>query len=105
MSNKTFDELAAETMTPDMIRRSDERAREYLAELFLREVRLLHGVSQRELADILGIKQPSVSKLEKQRDMKISTLNALVTALGGKLRVSATFPKGEVVLNQFDADE
>jgi len=50
-------------------------------------------MTQQELADALGIKQPSLSKLEHQADMQISTLKRIVEALGGELRVQARFPR------------
>ena len=57
-------------------------------------MRKLAGKSQREVAATLGIKQPSLSKLEGQSDMQISTLRKIVAALGGELDVIARFPKG-----------
>ena len=104
MAKQTFDDLAQETMSPDLIRRSDELAREYIAGMFLREVRAMRGMSQADLASVLGVRQPSVSKLERQRDIKLSTLDNLVRALGGELRVTASFPDGEVRLGQSDVD-
>lgn len=59
-------------------------------------------MSQRELAAGLGIKQPSLSKLENQDDMQISTLRRIVAALGGELRISASFLRGTVRVRQFD---
>jgi hypothetical protein len=51
----------------------------------------------------LGIRQPSLSKLEGQSDMQISTLQRIVAALGGTLDVIARFPKGTIRIDQFDA--
>jgi hypothetical protein len=48
------------------------------------------------LAKVLGIKQPTLSKLENQTDIQVSTLQRIVDALGGKLDVVARFPKGSV---------
>ena len=70
--------------------------------MLLSEVRQLTGKSQRQVAEALGIKQPSLSKLEKQSDMQISTLQKIVKALGGELEVLAKFPKGTVKIDQFD---
>jgi len=70
--------------------------------LLLSEIRELAGKSQRQVADVLGIKQPSLSKLEKQSDMQISTLRRIVNALGGELEVIARFPKGTVKIEQFN---
>src|SRR5258708_5846621 len=78
------------------------RTKELLGELLLRELRQMAAKSQQQLVAALGIKQPSLSKLENQDDMQISTLRRIVHALGGKLEVIATFPKGTVKLDQFD---
>ncbi len=51
---------------------------------------------------LLGIKQPSLSNLEKQSDMQISTLRRIVNALGGELEVSARFPAGTVKIEPFN---
>jgi transcriptional regulator with XRE-family HTH domain len=40
------------------------------------------GVTQVELADALRTSQGQISRLEKQRDMLISTLASYLTALG-----------------------
>ena len=56
----------------------------------------------RWVADALGIKQPSLSKLEKQSDMQISTLRRIVNALGGELEVSARFPAGTIKIEPFN---
>lgn len=69
--------------------------------MVLSEVRQLAGKSQQEIAAVLGMKQPSLSKLERQSDMHISTLRKLVKALGGELEVLARFPKGTVKIEQF----
>jgi transcriptional regulator with XRE-family HTH domain len=76
-----------------------------LGELLLSELRLAAGKSQRELAEVLGMKQPSLSKLESQDDMQVSTLKKIVEALGGHLHITATFPKGDVRVKQFDEDK
>lgn len=78
------------------------RTKELPGELILSEVRKPAGKSQREVADALGIKQPSLSKLEGQSDMWISTLRKIVAALGGELDVIVRFPKGVVRIDQFD---
>ena len=99
---KSFDELVKRTTTKKTQARAAKRAQELLGELLLSEVRQLTGKSQRQIADALGIKQPSLSKLEKQADMQISTLQKIIKALGGELQVLAKFPKGTVKIDQFD---
>ena len=99
---KTFDELVRRTTTKATRERAARRSRELLAELLLSEVRRLAGKSQRELAGALGIKQPSLSKLESQDDMQISTLQRIIEALGGELHLLARFPQATVRARQFD---
>jgi transcriptional regulator with XRE-family HTH domain len=99
---KSFDELVKRTTTKKTQAKAALRAQELLGELLLSEVRQLAGKSQQEVADTLGMKQPSLSKLEKQADMQISTLRKIVKALGGELEVLARFPKGTVKIDQFD---
>jgi transcriptional regulator with XRE-family HTH domain len=100
---KSFDELVKRTTTKKTRAKAAIRTQELLAELLLSEVRKLAGKSQQQVAHALGIKQPSLSKLEKQSDMQISTLRKIVKALGGELEVLARFPKGTVKIDQFDA--
>ncbi len=100
---KTFDELVKRTTTKKTREKAAIRTQELLAELLLSEIRKLAGKSQQQVVRALGIKQPSLSKLEKQSDMQISTLRKIVKALGGELEVVARFPKGSVKLDQFDA--
>jgi transcriptional regulator with XRE-family HTH domain len=98
---KSFDELVKRTTTKKTREKAVRRAQELLGELLLSEIRKLTGKSQRQVAGALGMKQPSLSKLEKQRDMQISTLRKIVKALGGELEVFAKFPKGMVKIDQF----
>ncbi|MDT5050660.1 MAG: hypothetical protein QOG75_6579 [Mycobacterium sp.] len=50
-------------------------------------LRRMAGVTQVELADALGTSQGQISRLEKQRDMLVSTLGAYLTALGVDAKV------------------
>ena len=100
---KSFDDLVKRTASRAIREKGLRRSRELMAELFLGEVRKLTGKSQRDLAKALGIRQPSVSKLENQDDMQISTLKRIVETLGGQLDIVAEFPNTSVRLKQFDA--
>lgn len=97
---KSFDELVRRTTTARTRQRAAARTQQLLGELFVGELRQLTGKSQTEVAKQLGIKQPSLSKLEKQSDMQLSTLRRIVEALGGELDVVARFPKGSVKIRQ-----
>lgn len=58
----------------------------------LRELRRVTGRAQADIANTLKIKQPSVSKLEKQADMYLSTLRSYVEAVGGQLELVVHLP-------------
>ncbi len=91
---KSFDELVKQTTTKRTRRRAAVRTRELLGELLLSEIRELAGKSQRQVADALGIKQPSLSKLEKQSDMQISTLRRHRDRAGRRIGGCREVPKG-----------
>ncbi|MFP5235802.1 MAG: XRE family transcriptional regulator [Acidobacteriota bacterium] len=65
----------------------------------LREARKL---TQTNLANILGVNQGSVSKMEKRTDMYVSTLRSFIEAMGGQLQIRAVFPEGAVEIDQFE---
>ncbi|MER9518903.1 helix-turn-helix domain-containing protein [Mesorhizobium sp. M0614] len=56
------------------------------------------GKAQAEIASVLKIKQPSVSKIEKQADMYLSTLKSCVEAIGGNSNSSFAFPRSRNAL-------
>ena len=91
---KSFDELVKRTTTKKTQARAALRTQKLLAELLLSEVRQLAGKSQQQVAQSLGIKQPSLSKLEKQFDMQISTLRKIVRPLAASLRSWQGSPRG-----------
>ena len=61
----------------------------------LRDLRTVRKLTQKDMARILAVGQDRISKLENQRDFKISTLRRFVHAMGGRLHVIAEFPNGE----------
>ena len=97
---RDFRELEAK-MPPESLARAKVRAKEMMAEMLLAQVRKTVGLTQEELAASLGIKQPTLSRLESQNDMQISTLRCLIQALGGQLEIIAHMPGGDIRLTQF----
>jgi len=97
---RNFKELEA-NMRPESLPRAKARAKEMMAEMLLAEIRRAVGLTQEQVAASLGIKQPSLSRLESQDDMQISTLRRLVAALGGELEIIAHLPGGAIRITQF----
>ena len=67
----------------------------------LRELRKAAGLSQEELAKVMDVQQPAISKLVRRPDMKVSTLRDLIAAMGGELHITATFPDRSVEIANF----
>lgn len=99
---KTYRTIPAEEMlagfSAERRRKIDARAAELIAEEFaLRELREAEELTQEDVARKLGGKQVYISRLEKRADMKLSTLREYVGAIGGKLELVVSFPKGRRV--------
>lgn len=97
---KKFADLRAQ-MTPESRARAEAKAQAMLAEMPLNELRQARGLSQKMLADVLHVQQPSIAKIEKRTDMYISTLRSHIEAMGGQLEVVARFPDGAVKISNF----
>jgi transcriptional regulator with XRE-family HTH domain len=63
----------------------------------LKALRLLAKRSQEQIARGLGIKQPSVLKIERQTDLYLSTLRRFVEAAGGTLELRIELPGAGVI--------
>ena len=55
-------------------------------------------ISQATVAEALGIGQMQISRLEKRKDPRLSTMVRTVAAMGGHLTMIATFPDQEPVV-------
>ena len=98
---KKFRDLAERTMAPEAIARSKARVQAMIAAMPLQELRRARELSQAQLARALETTQPEVSKIESRTDMYVSTLRSYIEAMGGKLEIVASFPDGDVRINQF----
>lgn len=61
-------------------------------ELTLRDLRRAQQLTQERMAELMGVEQENVSRLERRADLLLSTLSSYVAAMGGKLRLVAEFP-------------
>ena len=97
---RKFSELRA-GMSPAARDQAASLANTMLAEMPLNELRQARGLSQKMLAEILHVQQPSIAKIEKRTDMYLSTLRSHIEAMGGELEVIARFPDGAVKISHF----
>jgi len=64
----------------------------------LAELRKGRKISQEKIAAALGIGQMQISRLERRKDPRLSTMQRTVAAMGGQLTLIATFPDQEPVI-------
>ena len=89
---RTLDEVMA-SLPPEPRTRIDARYRALRAEVeSLGQLRQVAGKAQAEIAAVLHIRQPSVSKMERQADMYLSTLRGYIEAIGGELELVVRLP-------------
>lgn len=98
---KKFSTLRAK-MSPEAQAQAAARAEAWLVEMQLQELRKARNITQVELAKTMRIEQGAISKLEHRDDMYVSTLQAYIRALGGELKLVASFPDAEIKLHSFE---
>jgi transcriptional regulator with XRE-family HTH domain len=91
-----------EKMSPEARAEVDRRVEASLAEMPLHKLRQAQKLSQQRLGELLEIPQSSISKIEHQADMYVSTLRSYVEALGGELEITAKMPDGNVRISRFE---
>ena len=100
MAARNFKELQV-GMSPERQARNAAEAARMMREMPLDELRAARQMTQEHLAAALGIKQATVSKMERRADMYVGTLAKVIEAMGGRLEIRAVFPDGTVRINQF----
>ena len=99
MANKFS--VLRQQMSPESQARAKVKAQAMFAEMPLNELRQARGLSQKMLAEVLHVQQPSIAKMEKRTDMYLSTLRSHIEAMGGQLEIVARFPDGVVKISNF----
>ncbi len=97
---KQFAQLRSR-MSSESQARAQAKAHAMLVEMPLNELRQARGLSQKMLAEVLHVQQPSIAKMEKRTDMYLSTLRSHIEAMGGQLEVVARFPDGAIKISNF----
>ena len=93
-----FDEIVAQLSIEEQAA-IEQLTQELMAEyMTLQDLRKARQLTQEQIAKSLGIRQDSISKLEKRTDLLLSTLRGYVEAMGGKLELRAEFPDRPAVI-------
>lgn len=68
----------------------------------LRDLRLAAQRTQQDVAQALGVRQDTVSRLEQRSDILLSTMRRYVQAMGGSLDIVVKFPnRPQIKLDSF----
>ena len=102
-STKKFSDLSADARRDPVRRARIDAARartiEEIARYRLSELRKALGVTQAELAELIGKSQSAVSQIESgEIGLSLDVLRAIVSELGGTLEVAAVFDDRRVPL-------
>ncbi len=101
MAKKLDDVMAA---LPASRRAKIERRAQELSSL--KDLRQAVEKTQEDLAEVLGVGQDTISRLEQRSDMLLSTLRRYVEGMGGKLELVAQFPnRPPVVIDHLAKDK
>ena len=91
-------------LSPEAQARVADRVERELLDINLADLRKgLAGLTQTDVAGLLGSTQSAISQLEKREDMLVSNLAAYVKVLGGELELRVKLKGQEDVrITQFD---
>lgn len=92
---KTLNEAIA-SRSPESQQRIQQMTDEMILETGLQLVREELNLSQKQLAELMGISQPAITQLEQRgNELKIATLKRYIEAMGGKLSIDVELPTGK----------
>jgi len=100
-----FDKLT-KSFSPAQRGRVEARKVELGAEMPLHVLRQARAMTQKALGEALKVNQPAIAKMERRADMYVSSLRSYVEAMGGRLKIVAEFPEGDITVTNFsDMDD
>lgn len=89
-----LDELLAKE-SPEMVERINQKADEIIAGIRLAEIRQWLEKTQSDMAEAMGIAQPTVAKMEKVgNDLRLSTLKRYAESAGARISLDIELPDG-----------
>ena len=94
---KTLDDVIAD-FSPESQARIKKMSDEMILEVGLQMIREELQLSQKTLAEAMGVRQPAVAQIEQRgNEIKVATLKRYVEAMGGKLSLDVELPTGKRV--------
>ena len=98
MTTSKFRNVRQEMLADPAFRAEVAREKAIMAEIDLTAARHASGMTQEAVAAEMGKSQENVSRIERQRDVRVSTLAQFIEAQGGELEINAVFSGKRVSL-------
>ncbi len=84
----------------------EAEARRLSDELHLSQLRKARGLTQEAVAQLLGVSQAEVSKMERRTELYVGTLRKFIEAMNGELVIAARFADGvEIPIRLAEGDD
>lgn len=104
MNRQKWADIKARYTKPEVRARAEAEARKLSEELHLHQLRKAKGLTQETMAELLGVSQAEVSKMERRSELYVGTLRKFIEAMNGELILAARFKDGvEVPIRLSDA--
>jgi len=86
--------------------RIEAEGRRLSDDLHLSQLRKARGLTQETMAELLGVSQAEVSKMERRTELYVGTLRKFIEAMNGELVLAARFPDGvEIPIQLTEAED
>jgi DNA-binding XRE family transcriptional regulator len=86
--------------------RIEAQGRRLSDDLHLSQLRKARGLTQETMAELLGVSQAEVSKMERRTELYVGTLRKFIEAMNGELVLAARFSDGvEIPIQLAEAED
>jgi len=93
MTRHKWSHIKARTK-PENRARIEAEAQRLSDDLHLSQLRKARGLTQETMAELLGVSQAEVSKMERRTELYVGTLRKFIEAMNGELVIAARFADG-----------
>ena len=93
MKRHKWSDIKARTK-PETRARIEKGAQRLSDDLHLSQLRKARGLTQETMAELLGVSQAEVSKMERRTELYVGTLRKFIEAMNGELVIAARFADG-----------
>lgn len=104
MKRHKWTDIKARTK-PETRRRIEAEAQRLSEDLHLSQLRKARGLTQETMAELLGVSQAEVSKMERRTELYVGTLRKFIEAMNGELVIAARFADGVEVPIRLSGEE